>query len=288
MSRFLLKRLSNARILKRVFMERLTEPLHLNLLSAAVALFGGFRARVAFDLVVRQNHAFGLLKAADQAREFGIRRIAAVEFGVAQGAGIMNLCEIARRVSRATGVEIDIIGFDTGTGMPPPRDHRDHPEVYAAGDFPMPNREELVGRLPPNARIYFGDVGKTVPQFLAECKGVVGFVSFDVDYYWSTLEALKLFEGDAATYLPKVICYFDDVMFDWHNEFCGELAAIADFNRGHPLRKISRYNYLEKERIFIRAKWLGGMFILHVLDHSLRQPGGVQNAVRVLDNPYLA
>jgi hypothetical protein len=207
---------------------------------------------------------------------------------VAQGAGIMNLCVLAERVTRVTGVSIDIVGFDTGAGMPPARDFRDHPEVYAVGDFPMPNREQLLARLPTNAKIYFGDVAKTTKEFLAERQGVIGFVSFDVDYYWSTLEALRLFEGSADAYLPKTICYFDDVMFDWHNEYCGELAAIADFNRANVRRKISRYNFLDKERIFVRAKWLGAMFILHVLDHPVRQPGGVKSATRVLDNPYMA
>ena len=28
-------------------------------------------------------------------------------------------------------------GLDTGEGMPPPRDHRDHPELYGQGWYPM-------------------------------------------------------------------------------------------------------------------------------------------------------
>jgi len=37
----------------RIFRERLTEPLHLNLASLLVAVFGGVRSRIAFDLVQR-------------------------------------------------------------------------------------------------------------------------------------------------------------------------------------------------------------------------------------------
>jgi hypothetical protein len=44
--------------MKRVACERLTEPLHVSLVSAFVAVFGTFRARVTFDLVVRQQFAF--------------------------------------------------------------------------------------------------------------------------------------------------------------------------------------------------------------------------------------
>ena len=39
----------------------------------------------------------------------------------------MNLCRISRKVSAITGIEFEIVGFDSGVGMPPPQDYRDHP-----------------------------------------------------------------------------------------------------------------------------------------------------------------
>jgi hypothetical protein len=54
------KKLRERRIWERILIERLTEPLHLNLLSLPAAV-GPFRMRVAFDLVLRQHHAWGLL-----------------------------------------------------------------------------------------------------------------------------------------------------------------------------------------------------------------------------------
>ena len=54
-------------IIERIVIERLTEPLHLNVFSALVAVFGSTRAKIKFDLLVRQQHAFGLLHAADAA-----------------------------------------------------------------------------------------------------------------------------------------------------------------------------------------------------------------------------
>ncbi|MGA0099875.1 MAG: hypothetical protein ACO3LM_10360 [Steroidobacteraceae bacterium] len=53
---------------EKAFADRLGEPLHLNVLSVLVRLFGGFRAKVAFDLVERRRYAYPLLKAADEAR----------------------------------------------------------------------------------------------------------------------------------------------------------------------------------------------------------------------------
>ena len=46
---------------------------------------GSFREKVAFDVAGRPPYAFGLLAAADVAKYFGISRLTAVEFGVADG-----------------------------------------------------------------------------------------------------------------------------------------------------------------------------------------------------------
>ena len=43
------------------------------------------------------------------------------EFGVASGAVLLNLAELAEPVGAETGIEIRIFGFDTGAGLPPIR-----------------------------------------------------------------------------------------------------------------------------------------------------------------------
>ena len=81
--------------------------------------FGGFRAKVEFDLVSRRPYAFGVLKAADMFRAFQLSgTLYALEFGVASGDGLISMARIAHRVTRVTGVEIKVVGFDTGTGLP--------------------------------------------------------------------------------------------------------------------------------------------------------------------------
>jgi hypothetical protein len=287
--RFLLRKLGRGHIWRRLFVERLTEPIHLNIMSMFVALFGTLRARIAFDLVIRPQHAFGLLRAADLARALGRDAVTVVEFGVAKGAGLLNMCEIAARITKATGVRFAIIGFDTGAGMPPPIDYRDHPEHYAAGDFPM-DRAALSARLPANARVIYGDVAETVPEFLAELtpEAPLGFVALDLDYYSSTRSALGLLaDGDGSKYLPLVPMYLDDVAFPGHNEWCGELLAVKEFNAACELRKIAKYNFLRNTRVFKNPAWIDHMYALYVFDHPTRRVGAARRRQLVLDNPYL-
>lgn len=286
MSRFALRKLRHGRIWRKILYERLTEPLHLNLLSVGVAMFGGFRRKVEFDLVTRQQHAFGLLRAADLATRLGLKALTALEFGVANGAGLFNMCDIGRSVTRVTGIAFRVVGFDSGIGMPPPRDWRDHPELYTTGDYPM-DVERLRRALPDNAEIVLGQLGETVPAFLRRlsAEAPIGFVSIDVDYYSSTSEALRVFVGPADRYLPLTPVYLDDVDYESHSEWAGELRAVADFNAEHEFRKVTPLNFLRHRRLFKNAKWIDHMYALHVFDHVSRQTK-VQNAPAVLDNPY--
>ncbi len=289
MSELWRRRLGERRIWERILRERLSEPLHLNLLSLPVALFGSFRSKVYWDLVVRQQHAFGLLNAADKARELGIRHLTAVEFGVANGAGLLNICDIAKRITAETGVRWRVFGFDSGAGMPAPRDHRDHPELYSAGNFPMQDRSVLEGRLPDFASLIIGDLTETAPAALTRISpdAPLGFASIDVDYYSSTLACLEFFLGDPACYLPTVDVYADDVMFETHSRWGGEILAIIEFNEAHEHRKIESHRFIREKRLFKRPNWLSHMHTLHVLDHPARQPETALAKQRVLDNPYL-
>ena len=165
MNRFLLSKLRSRRIWSRIFEERIADSLVLNLASIGVAIAGNFRNKVKYDLVIRSYHAWGLLQAADFAKTCGVSKITAIEFGVANGAGLMNLAHIAPRVTRATGVEIQVVGFDTGMGMPPPRDYRDHPEHYRVGDYPTTNPDWLTEALPTHASIIGVKSPKRYPSF---------------------------------------------------------------------------------------------------------------------------
>jgi len=280
------KRLLEPRIWRKIWYERLTEPLHLNLLSLFVLAFGSFRSKVNFDLVVRQYYAYGILRSAEWAMAQGVREMTIIEFGVAEGTGLVNMSVLARKTERATGIKLDVVGFDSGKGMPAPVDYRDHPDLYVRGDFPL-DAERLRARLPQTTRLVLGDVSETVPRFLGELRSPIGFVAFDLDYYSSTKAALRLFDGPAELYLPLVQCYFDDLYDERHNSWCGELLAIQEFNSEHPLRKIERFVLLENRRLFRGAPWLKHMFNLHVLDHPSRRAENLTRPKISLPNPYL-
>lgn len=276
------------RVLLKLFYERFTEPLHLNLIALFVLLFGSFRAKVAFDLVHRQHYAYLVLKAADTAAELGLDTVTILELGVASGMGMLNLAELAGHVTRETGVRINIVGFDSGEGMPPPRDYRDHPELYSSGDFPMEDPEVLLQGLAPSARVVIGDVTDTVPAFLETLSPdePIAAAVIDLDYYWSTRDALAVFAGPPNLYLPRVLCYVDDIGFENHNSWAGEMLALNEFNEQHPLRKFELYRFLRAQRVFKNASWLDKVFGLHVLDHPVRQSLTPSAQKRVLRNFY--
>jgi hypothetical protein len=275
-------------IWKRAAVERLTEPLHLNLASIGVALFGGVRAKAAFDLLVRRQHAYGLLKAADEARARGLARVTVVELGVASGTGLLNLCELGARITKETGVEFRVAGFDTGEGMPPPADYRDHPELYKEGWFPM-DRAALEARLPPNAELHFGPIAETMRPFVDGLgpQAPLGFATLDVDFYSSSKDALTLFEGRPGAYLSFVTVYVDDLALSTHTRYAGELLAIREFNDEHELRKLDWDWNLANTRVFRRAEWLTHMFKLHVLDHPERSDLSSSEQIASFENPYL-
>lgn len=285
------KKLAQPRIWRRIYVERLGEPLVYNIASIFVGLFGSVQRKIDYDLIPRHAYAFCVQSAATAAKKQGIRKIALLEFGVANGAGLMNLCHIAERVGRETGIEFEIIGFDSGTGMPPPRDYRDHPEKYFTGDFPLVDRSGLLAMLPKNARIIFGDISATLQTFAREHSTPIGFISIDVDYYWSTKEALQVLLFGPEKYLPMVYMYFDDVQDIDDNEFCGELLAIREFNQdpSHPQRRLACANFLSELRIFKRAVWHKQIYLAHVFDHHRRSIEHIKargNEVQVLINPY--
>jgi hypothetical protein len=284
----LLKRVMQPAKLERVLVERLTEPLHVNVASAMVALFGSFRRKVDFDLVLRPQYAFPILRAADLAVEWGYKRLTLLEFGVAGGAGLLNICRIADEVTRATGITFRVVGFDTGSGMPDPIDYRDLPESFAAGDFPM-DVERLRAALPANCELILGPITETLPAFLRTVgpDAPVGFASIDVDYYSSAKDALAAFAGDPEKYLPLVPVYLDDVGDITVNPWVGEWLAVNEFNAENAMRKIAPWNMLRARRICKNAKWIDHMFGLHVHDHPIRTPGTQARARRTADNEYI-
>jgi hypothetical protein len=230
------------------------------------------RDQERYGLIERPNYAYGLFRAADVARYFELGRVTACEFGVAAGAGLLNLVELADVVTESTGVEIRVVGFDTGTGLPTVEGHKDHPEIWTGGDFPMTDRQALLELTRGKAELVFGDIADTIEEFSAslDASSPLGFASIDVDIYSGARSALRSLLGPAESLLPAVSLYFDDVGFFFANEWCGELAAIHEFNDEIEWRKIDTDRSLPGVRPVI-ASWYANMYVCHVLDHPARR-----------------
>lgn len=286
----LYRKLLRRRIWKRIYLERLGEPLFYNVAALGVLLFGTYQQKIRYDLVPRQPYAFGLDLACRIAKKEGVTHLVAMEFGVAAGAGLLNMAGIARRLQQATGITLRVVGFDTGMGMPRAVDFRDHPEMYREGDFPPSTTAALQSRLPQHAELRIGRAQEQVRIFLRDLAPEyrVGFISMDLDYYSSTKESLAVLTEHVDRYLSIVPMYFDDVSETGHNPFCGERLAINEFNAESERRKIAKLDQLQHQRIFKHAPWIDQMYGAYILDHPFRSPTMVHpRRQRVLDNPYL-
>lgn len=229
-----------------------------------------FEQRLAWDAVDRPHYAYCTYQAARQARALGIDAISAVELGVAGGNGLVALEAVAAAVERATGVRVATFGFDAGGGMPVPVDYRDLPYVWQPGFFPM-DVAALEARL-TRSRLILGDVAATVPGFVAEGGfPPLGFVAYDLDYWSSTMAAFALLDAVPDLRLPRVLCYFDDVIGDdWemHSPFAGELLAIEEYNAAHDRAKLSPVNGLRHKRR-VPAPWNDQVYVAHDFAHPL-------------------
>lgn len=245
--------------------------------TTASQIFGRATTRLAASFIDQTletqvpyaPYAFGVLAAADQARKLGRDSVACLELGVAGGNGLAALEEHALAVSQILDLEIKVFGFDTGSGLPEPRDERDMPYKFRAGQYSM-DHTSLTSRL-QNATLVLGDVGVTMKSLDNLLGGSqVGFVACDLDYFSSTRDALNAFcDGDdEALLLPRPLFYFDNVIGNLdasYSHSVGELAAIADFNvRNH---RVS----LDPVRVFdgypTPTRWFQQIYVMHRFDH---------------------
>ena len=217
----------------------------------------------------RAPYLWGALQGVNLARALGQKRVSLLEFGVAGGNGLVALEHIARILEPIFGVDIETHGFDMGTGLPKAEDYRDLPNLWREGYYSM-DLQKLKQRL-KGSKLHLGPISETLPEFIKSGPPAVAFISFDFDYYSSTVQALNLFRADPKLLLPRIHCYFDDIMGKTFSDFTGERLAINEFNAASPARKISPIHGL---RFFLPSPgrhsiWPEMMFMAHVFDHPL-------------------
>jgi hypothetical protein len=222
--------------------------------------------------VSRPHYAYGISKAAQLAQRLGQPGFTVVEFGVAGGSGLVAMERHAAFYSRTTGLEIDVVGFDSGTGMPDPIDYRDADFTWTKGQFAMDEAKlrQVLGR----AHLVLGEVSETIRDYQPRLP--IGFISFDLDYYSSTMAALSVVEGEHwNNWMPRVSAYFDDVSTV---EWIGERLAIRDWNVSQSDRKVGQ-NPEIRDSIPGFPRWALRIFEIHLFSHP-------QYRVRVADEHF--
>ena len=238
--------------------------------SAATLYRNNYPRRIKLGAIARPNYAYIVWFAADQAKRLGLKRISVLEFGVAGGRGLVNFELHAENVRRLTGIEVEVYGFDTGAGLPPPDDYRDLPYIWQASQFKM-DQTALRSQL-KHAKLVLGDVKDTVSTFVAEFNPApIGAISFDLDFYSSTVDAFKIFDLPAETRLPRIFCYFDDICssdIGHVNDAVGVPLAIREYNESHPRQFLGPLNHLE-ERYAPARLWHKQIYSFSDFDHPL-------------------
>src|ERR1035441_4466080 len=75
---------------------------------------GSFEFRMAFDAFDRPWYAHGMYEAARLGVMLRKPAISVIEFGVAQGDGLVALEALARDIRKRFDIQVEIFGFDSG------------------------------------------------------------------------------------------------------------------------------------------------------------------------------
>ena len=229
---------------------------------------GSFEARLRAEGVVRPHYAWPVYFAACEAKALGHKAITVAEFGVAGGNGLACLCELKKEIEKAVGIEILVVGFDSGSGLPVSSDPRDILYSWPPGSFVM-NRPALEARIGGRAQLVIGNVSETVSGWQPNPKAPLGAVMFDLDYYTSTMSALPVLTKENV--LPRVWCYLDDIC-GGHEEamtdFVGERAAISEFNLSPQRKELNDNIALAYPFKWLQSQpWHQHIYIYHRINH---------------------
>jgi len=229
---------------------------------------GSYAARLRAGAVSRPAYGWCIYHAAEEARKLGHKAMTVVEMGVAGGDGLLSLCRHRAEIQKVFGIEIVVVGFDTGTGLPATGDSRDLLYCWPAGSFEM-DRDALEKRIAGQAQLVLGDVSRTTAEWSADPGAPLGAIMFDLDYYTSTVAAFGLLTKQQV--LPRIWCYFDDILGYPDNAYTDRIGvreAIREFNLA-PERK-SLNDHLSPAYTFRGMEpegWHDLIYLYHRLSH---------------------
>ena len=227
---------------------------------------GNFKFQMEANSLKRMPYAYICFHAAVLAKKLGYERISVIEFGVGQGAGLLSLEEYTEEITKITGVNFDIYGFDTGEGLPKPNDYRDLPYQWKEGFFSM-NKNELLKKL-KKSKLILGNIDDTSKDFFSKYKpSPVGAIIHDFDFYSPTKIALNMMTNNENLFLPRVFSYFDDTIgtdIELFNDYTGERLAINEFNLNSKDIKVTKPYHFTSQ---FKEVWHHQIWIIHFFKH---------------------
>ena len=146
-----------------------------------------FLTQLDIESLEKPYLAYCMLNAAIQAKGLGIMKISAIEFGVCSGASLTYIEKYSKEIEKLTGVSFNTYGFDMMSGLPKTSiDYKNQLYFWPQGAFKT-DLEKLRNNIKTSTLI-IGDIKDKVKTFFDDYEPpVIGFISFDLDYYTSTL-----------------------------------------------------------------------------------------------------
>jgi hypothetical protein len=274
--------------LHRVALDFFSSPLPLRIYIYKLYLFHSrncpISKKIEWDAIERPAIGYCMMNAALQAKALGLKKISAIEFGVAGGDGLLVIEKIAHQIKEELDIEFTVFGFDLSTGLPQSNDYRDQVYFWGGGDFRM-DVDKLQMRL-KSSKLILGDINETVSDFFDKYNPPpLGFISFDLDYYSSTIKSLKILNFEEHRYLPRIECYLDDVssynLLSASND-TGVLAAVNEFNLSSDVKLLKKIDVGRLRKL--HGNWFETIFVAHFFEHSLYNKSlGVYNALPLRD-----
>lgn len=195
---------------------------------------------VSLNASTRPHYAYCVYNAAVLAKKLGYKSFSIIEFGVAGGNGTYFLEKFCEKVRLELNIEIEIYGFDLKEGLSDPKDYKDLPYWFQSGFYSM--NELKLKKILKFTKLILGDVKDTIKKFFDNYNPApIGVILNDLDYYSSTKDSFDIFNAPDERYLPRVFCYFDDIIGtenEMYNIYTGELHAIREFNKKNEFKKI--------------------------------------------------
>lgn len=180
----------------------------------------------------RPYYFLGIKRAYDDADRLGLTRFSILEFGVAEGNGILMLQSSIKNYATKPSnqnKQVKILGFDTFEGLPDIDSSKDGQSTWKTGDFPSDLNLLRQFIDPELVELHKGLFANTIPQAIQTLIDYPPlFIIVDCDLYTSTVD---IFNGLFPKYVPELsYWFFDDTNLNYYAEDVGETLAIEEFN----------------------------------------------------------